>query len=976
MSRLQRVFGGVSPYPLIILAGLAFMDAADQSAYGVLLPDIRDALHLTDTGILLVTAIGGAMGLLGTVPIAWMADRSSRVRLALVGAAVWALFSVSTGLATVVVVLVIVRCGTAIGQAVVFPTHNSLLADYYPIDTRPKVYASHQLGNVGGQLFGVLIGAGLATAFNWRVPFIAFGIPVVLLVILGLAMREPVRGGYERAAAGIDAEAEAIARTEVPPSYAEAYRMVWKIGTLRRVFGALPFLAASIIGFTSIAALQYEQTFNLDTIQRGWVIVPVLIVHVFGLAIGAKLATRQAAKGMSRVFGLIGWAATAAAALALLFAAAPTVLVAVLAHAGIVASLAIVGPGVLAALSLAIPARARAIGFSIGALFVLPGLAVLPIVGWVGDTWGLRWGMAVMTPVFVIGGLVIASAGRIVDADIADVWTGAAARAELLAARARGDMHLVMVRHLDVRYGDVRVLFDVDVEVAEGEIVALLGTNGAGKSTLLGAISGTVEATNGAVVFDGRDITHAPPEEIARLGVAQMPGGKGVFPSLTVAENLRAAAWMTRGDRAEAERRLQDVRQLFEILVTRADEPAANLSGGQQQMLALAMALIAKPRLLLIDELSLGLAPLVVDELLEVVRLLRDRGTAIILVEQSVNVALAVADRAYFMEKGDIRFSGPTADLLERPDLARSVFLASAGKHLSTPDVAPAEVTTGTRLAVTGLRVAFGGIVAVDDVSLSFGHGEIVGVIGPNGAGKTTLFDAISGFTPSGGGRIELDGRDVTGWSPDRRARAGLGRSFQDSRLFESLSVTETISVALHRWIQAGDPLDAVFRLPAHQLTEAAVAARVDELIDLFGLGAFRHKLLRELSTGSRRVVDLACVVAHGPSVVLLDEPSSGIAQREAEALAPLLRTLRDTLDATLLVIEHDLGLISSVSDRLIAMDQGHVVTEGAPGEVLDHPEVIESYLGSGTTARDRSGPLSTATDPVTESVGTEQGGR
>ena len=959
MSPVRDRFGGASLYPLAILAGLALMDAADQAAYGILLPDIRDSLHLTDTGILIVTAIGGAMGLLGTVPIAWLADRVSRVRLALVGAAVWALFSMSTGIATVVVMLVIVRCGTSIGQAVVFPTHNSLLADYYPIKSRPQAYATHQLGNVVGQLLGVLVGAGLATAFSWRVPFIVFGIPVALLVFLGLKLREPVRGHYERAEAGIGAEAEAVAVAEVPPSYAEAYRMVWKIGTLRRVFAALPFLAASIIGFSSIAALQYDRTFNLSTWQRGWVTVPVLIVQVGGLLIGARIATSRAETSVASMFTMIGWAAAAAAVFALGFAAAPNAALAVVANALLVSCLAIVGPGVLASLSLAIPARARAIGFSIGALFILPGLIVLPVVGWVGDTWGLRWGMAVMTPVLVIGGLIIASARSVVDADIADVWTGSATRAELLAARARGEMQLLMVRHLDVRYGDVRVLFDVDVEISEGEIVALLGTNGAGKSTLLGAISGTVEASNGAVVFDGRDITHAPPEEIARLGISQMPGGKGVFPTLTVAENLRAASWMSRSDKGETEARLAEVHDLFGILGQRADEPAGNLSGGQQQMLALSMALIAKPRLLLIDELSLGLAPLVVDELLDVVRMLRDRGTTIILVEQSVNVALTVADRAYFMEKGDIRYSGPTAELLQRPDLVRSVYLASAGANLATPTTQRThDEGDAPALEVDHLRVRFGGIAAVDDVTMAFKPGEIVGVIGPNGAGKTTLFDAISGFVSTDGGDVLIDGRLVTRWSPSRRARLGLGRSFQDSRLFDALSVTETLSVAFERWVQGSGVVNATFRLPANQLAEVAIAERVEELITDFGLETFRNKLLRELSTGSRRVVDLACVVAHGPSVVLLDEPSSGIAQREAEALAPLLTNLRDRLDATLLVVEHDLGLISRVADRLVAMDQGRIVTVGTPKEVLEHPEVIASYLGTGTTARDRSGPL------------------
>jgi branched-chain amino acid transport system ATP-binding protein len=990
MSRLRSYVGGVSPFPLLILAGLNFMDWADQSAYNVLLPNIRDALHLTNTGILLVSAIGGGMGLLLTVPFAWAADRYNRVHIALVGAAIWALFSFSTGLATFVAMLVIVRCGTAVGQAVVFPTHNSLLADFYPIKSRPKVYSSHALGNVTGQIFGVLVGAGLATLFNWRVPFIVFAFPVALLVVLGVRIHEPPRGHHERAEAGIDAETEAAAQAEPPPSYAEAYRMVWKIGTLRRIFVALPFLAASIIGFAAFASLQYEQTFHRDAVQRAWITIPVLFAQVGGLVLGARLATRFAARGVEHVFKLLGYAAVVASVSALGFAVAPNVWLAATFNALIVASLAIVGPGVLSSLSLAIPSRARAIGFSIGALFVLPGLLVLPVVGWVGDTWGLRWGLALMTPVFLIGGLVISSVGRIVGTDIADVWTGAATRAELLLARQRGELTLLLVRKLDVRYGDVRVLFDVDIEVDEGEIVALLGTNGAGKSTLLGAIAGTVEASNGAVVFDGRDITHAPPEEIAALGIAQVPGGKGVFPTLTVAENLRAASWLVRRDPEEAARRVTQVHELFPVLTDRLHDPAANLSGGQQQMLALGMALVSRPRLLVIDELSLGLAPLVVEQLLEVVRAIRDQGTTIIVVEQSVNVALTIADRAYFMEKGEVRYSGPTADLLDRPDLVRSVYLASAGRDLGDgnghapaataageataaepvalaipakpvlADSAPAPngsaTPAGPALAVSELTVFFGGIAAVDDVSLEFAPREIVGLIGPNGAGKTTLFDLISGFLPATRGRVELAGRNVTNLGAAERARLGLGRSFQDSRLFDSLTVAETLAVALERFIDVGDPLNAIFRLPMQQVSERAVEERVDELIDLFGLGSFRSKLLRELSTGSRRIVDLACVVAHGPSVVLLDEPSSGIAQREAEALAPLLLRLRDHLDATLLVVEHDLSLVSTVSDRLVALDQGRVVVTGSAVEVLEHPEVIAAYLGTGDTARARSG--------------------
>jgi len=238
---------------------------------------------------------------------------------------------------------------------------------------------------------------------------------------------------------------------------------------------------------------------------------------------------------------------------------------------------------------------------------------------------------------------------------------------------------------------------------------------------------------------------------------------------------------------------------------------------------------------------------------------------------------------------------------------------------------------------------------------LSATPGEIVGIIGPNGAGKTTLLDVISGFIAADAGRMLLSGRDLTGLGPDRRARLGLGRSFQDALLFPALTVEETIAVALERWVAVKDAVNPALHLPAAFDSEQAVRKRVTELIDMLGLEATRTKFVRELSTGVRRVVDLACVVAHSPSVVLLDEPSSGIAQRESEALAPLLLRLRDELGATLLLIEHDMPLITAVADRLVALDRGLVIAAGPPAAVLRDPVVISSYLGENTAAIGRS---------------------
>ena len=254
--------------------------------------------------------------------------------------------------------------------------------------------------------------------------------------------------------------------------------------------------------------------------------------------------------------------------------------------------------------------------------------------------------------------------------------------------------------------------------------------------------------------------------------------------------------------------------------------------------------------------------------------------------------------------------------------------------------------------------------MALDDVTFRVGRGEVVGFLGPNGAGKTTLFDAIGGFIPLDGGSVWLGAgsarRNVTALAPHQRAWLGLGRSFQDGRLFPSMSVFETLKIALERKVEVRDPFAAAIWLPAVQDSEAKLARRVDELIELTGIGDFRDKLLRELSTGSRRIVDLACVLAHEPTVLLLDEPSSGIAQREAEALGPLLLRIRAETGTSLLVIEHDVPLLLSIADRLVALDLGEVVADGAPSAVVNDPRVVASYLGTSGVAVARSGATTT----------------
>ena len=578
---------------------------------------------------------------------------------------------------------------------------------------------------------------------------------------------------------------------------------------------------------------------------------------------------------------------------------------------------------------------------------------------------------------------LVGAAPDLADASAAGAAVGEAAAGE--AAAGAGDARggdapeagepMLRCQGVEVAYGTVQVLFGVDMEVQRNEIVALLGTNGAGKSTLLKAVSGLVKPIGGSVWFDGQNITGIDAVKAARMGIVQVPGGRAVFPTLTVAEHFKAGTWLyTQEEPAAVEGRIQAVLDQFPRLRERWDQMAGNLSGGEQQQLAVGMAFVARPKLLVIDELSLGLAPTIVEQLLETVRTIHSQGCTIIIVEQSVNVALTIAKRAYFMEKGEVRFSGPTEELLERGDILRAVFLQGAASVGATAPSAgtdsgprdpheprrrgagalaagagaaavPLEQRPAT-LEVRGLTCRFGGITAVDDVDFVLREGEILGLIGPNGAGKTTIFDLISGLTPMNGGRILFQGRDITEISADRRAALGLGRSFQDARIFPSLTVAENIALGLERHIEVRDHLSSLLDLPAMQESEQDVAWTVDDLIELMNLEAFRNKFVSELSTGSRRIVDLAMAIAHDPKVLLLDEPSSGIAQRETEALGPLLRRIQRETHCAMLVIEHDMPLITAISDEIIALELGRVVVRDVPDAVITDPRVVSSYLG------------------------------
>ncbi len=961
---------GAATAPLIILFGLNAVDELDREAANVLLPNIRDTFGLDIQGALTLTSIISFMFFFIELPIAHFADRKKRTTIAAGGAAAWGVFSLFSGLAPHVWGFAAARAGASTGRAVNQGTHPSLLTDYYPPDARPGVFAAHSAASFVGRFIGPLMAGFIGYLLGWRWAFIIAAIPTFILVSFAFRLKEPTRGLHERALMGADDET--VHTEEKPASLGEAWRILWGVQTLRRFCIGVPFILIPTVSLRPLLQLFYEQELGLNTAERGILSATTEPFQLIGLFIGVPLAAKYMRVDPTKVAPLLGIAASFQVVLIVLLVTTKNLWLVVPLRAALAMALSSTLPVIIATLSLINPPRVRSLGFSLVNLFILPTLLIQPIIGGLADDWGLTRGILLLAPLTLIGGVILATSSRYIASDIDKVRTATVTMAEVRAAHRRGESKLLVCRHVDVHYDSVQVLFDVDFEVAEGEIVALLGTNGAGKSTLLKAISGLMDPSGGAIVYDGTDMTYTPPEEVVGRGVVQVPGGRGTFPGLTVAENLRLAAWPYQHDPAYVAESTEAVLEHFPTLRERWGDLAGNLSGGEQQMLTLGMAFIAKPRLLMIDELSLGLAPIVVDRLLKIVEAIRARGTTIILVEQSVNVALTLCETAYFMEKGQIRFHGPTRELLDRPEILRSVFLegaesmsadAGAEPHpVRVPAVAaPAEPRpNGERgeivLVAEGLTRSYGGVRAVSNVSFSLAQGAILGVIGPNGAGKTTLFDVISGYMPPDEGRLLFKGSDIIGLGADARARLGLGRSFQDARLFPGLSVEETIALALERHVEVRDPFATAVGLPMVRESEAAVSERVDELIELVGLQAYRAKFVRELSTGTRRIVDLCCLLAHGPDVMLFDEPSSGIAQREAEALGPMILRVREATGAGIVIIEHDMPLVRSISDEIMALDLGKVVAHDVPDVVLHDPRVVASYLGTNDAAVARSG--------------------
>jgi branched-chain amino acid transport system ATP-binding protein len=956
--------GGYPIAPLMVFALLMTVGTGDVQVFGALLATVIRAdlkVDLSFVGsILTVITFGTFMA----APIAvWM------VRI---GTALTHLSYAGSALVNSPLQLAGTQLAASIGPGIAQPAQLSLLTDYYPVERRARVFGFLQLATAlgrGPMQAGIIV-AILVLNAPWRPLLFAVGGLGVLASIGLFFIRDPLRGALDRKAMG--ASDEAAEREQKPVGWVEAWRRLYAIQTLRRIWFATPFLymtqlAMGVFVFVLIQQRIAQGSFSglgADILQQPWG-VPVLVALPTVIAIAlvvysVPLAERLLKVNPGKILVLAGAAQAVQAVMMLSILVVPSLFLVFVCIWIASAFTQVILPSQQVVLSTIIPARVRGQGMqTIGPFYVIGSLG-LTAVGHLGTQIGPEAALIALVPVALIGALLTASAGANVEADMRAAMAASMADEELKASRLRGRAKMIICRGLEVRYEGAQVLADLDFDVEEGEIVALLGTNGAGKSTLLRSLVGIQEVSNGAVFLDGQDVTHRPPHMNARDGIVFLPGGRAIFPTLSVEENLKAAGWLYRDEPGYLKERTQQVLEFFPVLRERLGTQAGNMSGGEQQQLALAQAFLMRPRLLMIDELSLGLAPAIVERLLDVVRAIHEAGTTVILVEQSVNIALTIADRAVFMDKGEIRFDGQIDALLGQPDLVRSVFLGGTGSGALVSSVGTtAKVEQGRAvLSVEDVHLGYGGFQALAGAHVEVTAGEVVGVIGPNGAGKTSLFDVISGFTMPDRGRVTIDGVDAGSSRPDERARLGLARSFQDSKLFPALTVRENLAVALNQRIRVKNPALAAVWMPQIRSAERGAFRRVDYLVDLFGLGKYANKFGSELSTGTKRFVELACASAAEPKVLLLDEPSSGLAQAEVELLGDVVRRIASETGCGILVIEHDLNLITQMADRLVAMQLGAVIAEGNPTDVIQDPVVAGSYLSASKSVIGRSGDV------------------
>jgi ABC-type branched-subunit amino acid transport system ATPase component len=669
-------------YVVIVLGLLGLVDTLQGYAFGVMAPEIARSLGISRAEIATLNAVKTLATAALTVPLVMTVQRTPRRALvSVVGAFVWAVFALMTAFVTTLIGLAVVLIADGATSGTRTTMHMPLMADSYPPQARVRVLSWYAGFGAAGNIIAPLSVAALSTwaALTWRGVFLFTGVLTLVVAVLALRLRDPGFGHFDTEKVRESSVGGALLpRHQL--GFGEIAQRLMLVPTIRRQLAGWVVLGVMAVPLGTFITFLLDEKWGVGPGGRGVLAAVQSAVALATLAMFGKVGEAMLRKEpasvvrLASVFILVSTVATALAAMSPVFWG--MVLLLTIGSAG----MAMLAPALGALQMGLVPAEMRPHAIALGGLASgFGGLTGSLYLAGIDRRFGVVGAIVALSIPGIVAAFIVRRCAGTVESDIDRMVTDVIEESRVQAAHASGaPLPLLAVTGVDAKYGDLQVLFGIDFTVHEGEIVALLGTNGSGKSTLLKVISGLLLPTSGSVRLAGADITYLGAERRVRQGITQIPGGHAVFGSLTVAENLRAY-----GDTLDLGPRgltpeLDRCFEVFPALQDRRNQLASTLSGGEQQMLALAKAALLRPRLLLIDELSLGLAPAVVGELLDRVQDLRDAGTTIVLVEQSVNLALSVCERAYFLERGLVRFSGPGDELLQRGDLLRAVFLRGA----------------------------------------------------------------------------------------------------------------------------------------------------------------------------------------------------------------------------------------------------------------------------------------------------------
>ena len=681
----------VSAYPLVALCVLGLVNFFFHYGFDVVAPDVSRSLGIGVGTIAAIQSLGAFCLTLSGLPTARLVQGNTRRAFwAIMTGVIWSAVTIYAGFITGVFALlfVVVLDQTTTGAADTL--HYPLLMDSYPPRARMRVVSAYTaFGALSlGLITAPLLVALLTGVFHltWRGVFVAMGFLSLAGVMSALRLRDPGYGRFDservrqtvREEHGEKAE---VTEADVELRFFEIMRRLLMIPTVRRLAIGELVLGIFSIPLNTFVSFFLDERYGLTASQRGLFFAATAVTGMVSLLLFAKRGESIMGKDPSRIIVLggvfLGAAVLAFGGVALVPTLAGTTVMFCLGFG--VQILAY--PALNVAIYSVVDSRYRTHLGAIAGVFLAAGgiLGALFLSG-IARRFGIGGALVALMIPGLISAAIVASAARTMNADI-DRFVDEVVEAEEIKRITTAGGHLPMLacKGIDFSYGKLQVLFDVDFTVDDGELVALLGVNGAGKSTLLKVISGIGLPSRGSVRFKGQDVTYLDAERRLRLGITQVPGGRAVFGPLSVVDNLRVYGHALGRNTGQLDRAIDRCFEAFPQLDGRRNQPASTLSGGEQQMLGLCKALILQPRLLLIDELSLGLAPVIVGRLLEMVRTINEAGTAVVIVEQSVNIALSIARHAYFMERGEIRFDGSSEELIGRDDLLRAVFLEGAG---------------------------------------------------------------------------------------------------------------------------------------------------------------------------------------------------------------------------------------------------------------------------------------------------------